>query len=270
MNIKNHQFLKMWPDHDFPFKEDTLMQDIPTLQVLLPAPEKANRAAVVVLPGGGYTNLAPHEGVTVGEWLAEAGFTAFVLAYRRLLFPVPLVDAQRAMRFVRFQAAEWNLDPDKIGILGFSAGGHLASTLANHYLGPDETAADLVDRTSDRPDFQVLVYPVISMTKVGHERSRLNLLGSNPSDEMIDKLSNEKQVTANTPPAFIFHSTGDNSVDVKNSDLYVEALEKAGVPFEYIRGDFGGHGIGVHPFWADQCISWLQALVKQKVTSREK
>lgn len=265
MNVKSHQFLKMWSENAYPYMENTLLQDFPTLQVVLPDPEKSNRAAVIILPGGGYANLANHEGVTVAEWLAEAGFTAFVLAYRRgpeYPFPIPLIDAQRAIRFVRSQAEEWQIEADKIGILGFSAGGHLASTIANHFAGPDPSAADPIDSFSDRPDFQVLIYPVITMGKNGHERSRINLIGTDPTQDLIEKLSNEKQVTAKTPPAFLFHSTGDKSVDVINSDNYVESLQAAGIPVKYIRGDLGAHGIGVHPYWADECIDWLQAFVK--------
>jgi acetyl esterase/lipase len=264
MDFKNYKFLKIWPEHELPYAETTQPQDIPTLQVVLPASaNKANGGSVIIFPGGGYTKLAPHEGVEVGEWLAKAGFTAFVLAYRRgpdNPYPVPLVDGYRAIRFVRYHAQEWGLNPDCVGVLGFSAGGHLASALATHPLEADPRATDPVDREPARPAFQVLIYPVISMGQVGHERSRLNLLGSRPKEELVRWMSNENHVTAATPPAFLFHSTADKSVKVANSDHYAASLEGAGVPCRYIRGDFGKHGIGVHPCWSEACLEWLQTI----------
>jgi acetyl esterase/lipase len=263
MDLKNYKFFHIWPDNALPYAETTQPQDIPTLQVVLPTPEKANGFSVIIFPGGGYTQLAPHEGVTVGEWLAEAGFTAFVLAYRRgpdNPYPVPLLDGYRAVRFIRHHASEWGLNPQGIGVLGFSAGGHLASTLATHFVEAEQALTDPVGQESARLDFQILIYPVISMGGVGHERSRLNLLGSKPDESLVELLSNEKHVTAETPPTFIFHSTGDKSVKVANSDRFAARLEEAGVPYKYIRGDFGKHGIGVHPCWSGECLEWLQSL----------
>lgn len=263
MDLKNYKFFHIWPEDELPYAETTQPQDIPTLQVVLPTPEKANGSSVIIFPGGGYTQLAPHEGVTVGEWLAEAGFTAFVLAYRRgpdNPFPVPLLDGFRAIRYVRHYAPNWGLDPKAIGVLGFSAGGHLASTIATHFIEAEPPLTDPVGKEPARPGFQILIYPVISMGRVGHERSRLNLLGSKPDESLVELLSNEKQVTADTPPTFIFHSTQDKSVRVENSDHYAASLEAAGVPYKYIRGDFGKHGIGVHPCWSDECLEWLENL----------
>lgn len=263
MDLKNYKFFHIWPENELPYVETTQPQDIPTLQVVLPAPKKANGSSVIIFPGGGYTQLAPHEGVTVGEWLAGAGYTAFVLAYRRgpdNPFPVPLLDGYRAIRFVRYHAPEWGLNPHQIGVLGFSAGGHLASTLATHSIEAEPGVTDPVGQTIARPDFQILIYPVISMGAVGHERSRLNLLGSKPDESLVELLSNENHVNADTPPAFLFHSTEDKSVRVANSDHFAASLEAAGVPYRYIRGDFGKHGIGVHPCWSDECLEWLQTL----------
>jgi acetyl esterase/lipase len=256
----------LWAAQALPYAGQTAAQDVPTLQIVLPAPEKANRVAVIVLPGGGYANLAPHEGLAVGKWLAAAGYSAFVLAYRRgpaYPHPVPLTDALRAIRLVRSRAAGWNLNEDRIGILGFSAGGHLASTAAAHPGLPKAEAADPVERVSARPDFQILIYPVITMHRAwGHEGSRLNLLGSAPSAELVELLSNENRVTAQTPPAFIFHSTLDEAVPVENSDKYAASLEAAGIPYRYVRGGYGPHGIGLDPSWTGECLSWLEGRVK--------
>lgn len=263
MELKNYKFFHIWPTNELPYADTTQPQDIPTLQVVLPTPEKANGGAVIIFPGGGYTKLAPHEGVEVAEWVAGAGFTAFVLSYRRgpdNPYPVPLLDGYRAIRFVRYHGREWGLNREGIGVLGFSAGGHLASALATHPLEGDLSTMDPVAKELARPDFQVLIYPVISMGRAGHERSRLNLLGSRPDESLVHWMSNENHVTADTPPAFLFHSTGDKSVKVANSDLYAASLEAAGVPYKYIRGDFGKHGIGVHPCWAEACLEWLQTL----------
>ncbi len=263
MDIKKYKFFHIWPNNELPYAETTQPQDNPTLQVVLPAPKRANGSSVIIFPGGGYTQLAPHEGVTVGEWLAGAGFTAFVLAYRRgpdNPFPVPLLDGYRAVQFVRHHSGRWGLNPHQIGVMGFSAGGHLASAISNHFIEVEPALSDPVSQEPARTDFQILIYPVISMGGVGHERSRLNLLGSRPDERLVDMLSNENHVTPETPPTFLFHSTADKSVKVANSDRLAASLEAAGVPYKYIRGDFGKHGIGVHPCWAEECLKWLQSL----------
>ncbi|MBN9388624.1 MAG: alpha/beta hydrolase [Chloroflexi bacterium] len=264
MALKDKEVMKLWDDAKLPFGEKTAAEDIPTLQAFLPDPAKANGRAVVVLPGGGYSGLAPHEGAPVAEWLVEAGYTAFVLLYRRgtnYPNPVPLTDAQRALRLVRSKAGEWGIAADKIGILGFSAGGHLASTAATHLTEPDPAAPDPVDRVSARPDFQILVYPVISMGEEGHAGSRLNLLGENPTPEQVQNFSNQTRITEKTPPAFLFHSTLDDVVLVANSDQYVAGLEKAGIPYRYVRGEYGGHGIGLNDCWTGDCLTWLETVV---------
>ena len=237
--------------------------DTPAVQVFLPTAGKACGAAMVVCPGGGYGTHAPHEAGVVGRWFASNGITAFVLRYRlgpKYRHPIPLTDAQRAIRFVRANAKQWKLDPARIGIMGFSAGGHLASTAATHYDAGRPDAEDPVERVSCRPDVQILIYPVISMGPQGHAGSRNNLLGPNPPPELIDLLSNEKQVTIDTPPAFLMHSVKDQTVPVANSDMYVEALKRAGVRHLYVRGDLGPHGVGLKDTWTPQCLEWLRAI----------
>lgn len=257
--LKDRETYKLWPGRA-PGQEGDEAKDIPVVQAFLPAEGKATGASFVVCPGGGYGGLANHEGPVVGEWFAKHGVTAFVLRYRlgpKYHHPIELGDAQRAIRFVRFHSADWKLDPKRIGIIGFSAGGHLASTTATHFDNGMADATDPVDKVSCRPDLQVLVYPVITMHPGGHAGSRQNLLGSSPSAALVDELSSEKQVKKDTPPAFLVHSTQDKGVPVGNSDMYAGALYEAGVPYEYIRGPMGGHGFGLTKDWTPQCMKWL-------------
>jgi len=240
--------------------------DHPTLTVY-PA-EGGTGAAIVVCPGGGYGMLAPHEGEPVARWLNTLGITAGVLKYRlgpRYHHPAELHDAQRAIRMLRARAAEFALDPHRIGILGFSAGGHLAATAATHFDAGDPTAHDPIERVSCRPDLAVLVYPVITMTgPFAHAGSRENLLGDHPSQELMDLLSNEKQVTKDTPPCFLMHTADDPGVPVENSLMFAEALRKAGVPFELHIYQHGPHGVGlatndpVLSTWTTLCAGWLR------------
>jgi acetyl esterase/lipase len=260
--LKNEQTINLWPDKAPGQLADT-PADIPAIQVYVPAPGKATGASFVVCPGGGYGGLAQHEGPVVGRWFADNGITAFVLRYRlapKYHHPAPLTDAQRAIRFVRSHSKDWGLDPKRIGIMGFSAGGHLTSTAATHYIPGDRNSDDPVERVSSRPDLQILIYPVITMGPGGHEGSKNNLLGKDASKEMINLFSNEKQVTKDTPPAFLMHSVSDTAVPVGNSDGYTAALKAAGVPFEYVRGELGQHGVGLQKTWTPQCIKWLQSL----------
>ena len=246
-------------------------KDRPTLTPYLLAAEKATGTAVIIFPGGGYGGLAKdHEGVQIAEWLNSIGITAFILQYRLpadgYRHPTPLMDAQRAIRVVRSHAAEWKIRPDRIGILGFSAGGHLASTAATHFEKPVATGdkADSVDTLSCRPDFQILIYPVISMdAAITHRGSRNNLLGDTPSEELVRLLSNELQITEKTPPAFLVHADDDKAVLPENSIRYYLGLRKANVPAElhiYLKG---GHGFGIRPSagpaakWTDRCGEWL-------------
>ena len=241
--------------------------DIPTLTPYLPSKEKATGAAIIVCPGGGYEHLATHEGEPVAEWLNSLGITAFVLKYRlgpRYHHPAPLEDAARAIRTVRARAAEWNLDPERIGILGFSAGGHLASTAGTHFDSGRLDASDLIERVTSRPNLMILIYPVISMREKGHAGSRRSLLGTEPSPQLIALLSNEEHVTKETPPTFLVHTMADASVPVENSLLFVAALRKADVPFEFHLYEQGRHGFGlggndpILSSWPGRCADWLR------------
>ena len=237
-----------------------------------PAPkEKATGTAVIICPGGGYAGLAiRHEGLQVAQWFNSFGVTAFVLTYRQPDDAImenksigPMQDGQRAMRIVRRHAKEWGINPDKIGIMGFSAGGHVASTISTHY---NEKVYDPVDSTSARPDFSLLIYPVISMdSTITHWGSRVNLLGNNPTPEQVKHFSNELQVNAQTPPAFLVQSMDDNVVPVRNSIVYALALKKYKIPCELHLYQSGGHGYGMAPggstqsTWPEACHKWLEA-----------
>lgn len=245
----------------------------PSIEVRLPARGNATGQAVVVCPGGGYGGLAyDWEGTDMAGWLNSRGIAAIVLTYR---LPVdgdvehqkwlcPLLDAQRAIRLTRARASEWGVDPARVGIMGFSAGGHLASTAGTHFDAGNAEAADPVDRFSSRPDFMILVYPVISM-KVGttHGGSRQNLLGDNPSEELVAHYSNELQVTDDTPPTFVLHAADDPAVPVQNSLLFYNALLAHHVPAEMHIYPHGGHGFsfgydkGRVQDWKQICAHWL-------------
>ena len=255
-------FVNLWPAHQVPHAQGDAKSDTPALQIFLPPPGKATGAAIVVCPGGGYGALAPYEGSKVAQWLAENGIAGYVLRYRlgpKYHYPAEIEDGQRAVRYVRAHAEEWKIDPHRIGIMGFSAGGHLASSVATHYTAGETASADPVDRVSSRPDLQILVYPAIDLGGPdAHIGSRDNLLGKNPKPELIELFSNQKQVTKETPPAFVVHSIVDKGVPVSNSDNYVEALKAAGVSYEYIRLEAGAHGFGLTDKWTPQCIQWLR------------
>jgi acetyl esterase/lipase len=260
--LTDKTFLRLWPG-PAPAAQGETPEDIPAVQVFLPKPGTATGASIVVCPGGAYGFRAGHEGAAVGEWLAANGITGFVLRYRlgpKYHHPVELGDAQRAVRYVRANAATWKLDPKRVGIIGFSAGGHLASSAATHFTAGDPKAADPVEQVSSRPDLQILVYPVVTMGAKTHGGSRDNLLGKKPAAEILELLSNEKQVTAETPPAFLVHSTEDKAVPVENSDMYAEALKRAGVPCEFVRGAIGGHGFGLQKSWTEACLKWLRTM----------
>ena len=250
--------------------QSTSQVSIPTLSVFLPKEIKQNQTAVIILPGGGYTHLAfDKEGTKVAEWLNTLGIAAFVLKYRLpndLIMTNkvvgPLQDAQEAIRMVRLNAAIWNIDPAKIGIMGFSAGGHLASTLSTHY---DERVYETGSKLSARPDFSLLIYPVISMQNdITHKGSQTSLLGQNPSQQDVDFYSNEKQVKPQTPPAFLVHATDDGVVMAENSVNYYLALKKNGVSAELHLYEKGGHGFGLgvndtSKFWTKACEEWLKS-----------
>ena len=250
--------------------QSTSQVSIPTLSVFLPKGIKQNQTAVVIFPGGGYTHLAiDKEGTKVAEWFNAQGIVAFVLKYRlpnNLIMTNktvgPLQDAQEAIRVIRLNAAVWNIDPNKIGVMGFSAGGHLASTLSTHY---DDRVYETSSKISARPDFSLLIYPVISMENdITHKGSQISLLGENASQQDIDLFSNEKKVTAQTPPAFLIHATDDNVVLPENSINYYLALKKNGVTAELHLYEKGGHGFGLgvndtSKFWTKACEEWLKS-----------
>jgi len=242
--------------------------DRPSLTIHLPASNGVH-SGVVVCPGGGYAMLAvDHEGRQIAEWLNARGVAAFVLRYRlgpRYHHPIELGDAQRALRFVRFHAADYGVANDKIGIWGFSAGGHLASTAGTHFDAGNANAADPIDRLSSRPDFMILAYPVISFTTpYTHRGSLRNLLGDNPDPKLVASLSNETQVTSQTPPAFLFHTSTDTGVPPENSVLFYLALRKAGVPAEMHIYERGEHGVGLAPSdpvlstWPRRLEDWMK------------
>ncbi|MFM1941892.1 MAG: hypothetical protein RI897_874 [Verrucomicrobiota bacterium] len=244
-------------------------EDIPTLTPYLPQGATGSVAAVVVCPGGGYGGLAGHEGEDYALYLNKLGVAAFVLKYRLgsqgYRHPVMLGDAARAVRLVRSRADEWGVDPQRVGIMGSSAGGHLASTLVTHFDGGDPAAEDKVERQSSRPDLGILCYAVISMGEFTHQGSKRNLLGEGPSEELVREVSNELQVTERTPPCFIWHTWEDQAVPVENSLQFAAALRRAGVPFDLHVYERGRHGIGlrdkapfehVHP-WAEDLAFWL-------------
>jgi acetyl esterase/lipase len=262
--------IPFWPN-GAPGALGTNATDIPTLTPYVPDATNTRGAAMVISPGGGYGMLAPHEGNDYALWLNQHGVTCFVLKYRLgssgYHHPAMLNDAARAVRWVRAHADDYKIDPHRVGIMGSSAGGHLAATLLTHFDYGDTNATDVIERQSSRPDLGILCYAVISMGEFTHQGSKENLLGKNPSPELVQLLSNELQVTANTPPCFIWTTFEDNVVPMENSMLFAEALRKNHVPFDLHVYEKGGHGMGVadkppfaHPHpWANDCLFWLKA-----------
>lgn len=257
--------LPLWPDGapGALGKED---KDIPTITPYLADAANATGAAMVIFPGGGYGGLAPHEGKGYADWLVTNGISCFVVKYRLgpggYHHPAMLQDAARAVRFVRARADEWKIDPKRVGVIGSSAGGHLASTLATHFDSGKADASDAIDRQSSRPDLAILCYAVITMGANTHQGSKNNLLGKNPDPELVKNLSNELQVTKDTPPCFLWHTWEDSAVKVENSLEFAAALKRAGVPFDLHIYQKGAHGMGLgkgekHP-WAADCIYWLR------------
>jgi len=262
------QILPLWQG-PAPGAQGNEDKDIPTITVYLPRNAAAGMTAVVVCPGGGYGALAMnHEGRQVANYLNSVGIAAFVLKYRlgpKYHHPVEIGDAQRAIRTLRSHAAEWRINPDHIGIMGFSAGGHLASSASTHFDAGKADAADPIDRVSSRPDFSILGYPVISLVAPWtHQGSKKNLLGENPDPELAKSLSGENAVTAQTPPTFIFQTNADTTVPAENSVQYYLALRKAGVAAEMHIFQRGPHGVGLgmEDFslaeWPALLVNWLR------------
>jgi acetyl esterase/lipase len=257
----------LWPDGapNAIGKDDV---DIPTLTPYWPSQPAATGTAVIICPGGSYTHLSmENEGSRVAQWLNSLGVPAFVLKYRlgpRYHHPTMMWDAQRAIRYVRTHAADFHLQADRIGIMGFSAGGHLASTAGTHFDTASADAPDPIDRADDRPDFMILGYPVISVIEpFSHKGSRDNLLGPNPDPTLLELMSNERQVTPRTPPTFIFHTDDDATVPIENAVVFFLALKKNGVPGEMHIYAHGKHGLGmaqgdpILSTWTARLADWL-------------
>ena len=261
--------LPLWPD-GAPGALGSNTNDIPTITPYL-CESNATGAAMVICPGGGYGWLAPHEGHDYALWLNQHGVTCFVLKYRLgshgYHYPAEFEDVTRAMRWVRAHAKDYDIDPHRVGVMGSSAGGHLAATLLTHFDAGDTNSPDLIERQSSRPDLGILCYAVISMGEFTHQGSKENLLGKNPTPELVHLLSNELQVTPNTPPCFIWCTYEDKTVPMENSLMFAEALRKNHVPFDLHIYQKGGHGMGLkdkppfaHPHpWAGDCLFWLKA-----------
>ena len=271
------QTFPLWPGKA-PLAVGDTATDKPTLTAY--RPEKPNGTAVVVCPGGGYGGLAmDHEGKQIAEFLTKQGVTAFILKYRTAnkerpgpLMEAPMLDAQRAIRTVRAKAKDYGIDPKKVGIWGFSAGGHLASTATTHFDAGLLKDGDDIDKTSCRPDFAILAYPVITMEAgVTHGGSRTNLLGAKPDAKLVELYSNEKQVTKETPPVFLFHTSADTAVPPENAVRFYLACKAAKVPVEMHIYEKGRHGVGLGSdpkwtggeksvaTWPDRLTDWMKA-----------
>lgn len=263
--------LPLWPN-GAPGALGTSSNDIPSVTPYLPDSAQATGAAMVICPGGGYAALSPHEGSDYALWLNQHGVTCFVLSYRLSSHgyhhPVMLQDAARALRLVRAKAADWSIDPKRIGIMGSSAGGHLASTLLTHFDSGNPHAADPIERQSSRPDLGVLCYAVITMVgQYANQGVTTSLLGPNPSPDVLRLLSNGYQVTSNTPPCFIWATCEDDIVPMENSLIFAEALRVNRVPFALHIYEKGAHGMALgdeqppfaHPHpWTADCLFWLK------------
>lgn len=249
-------------------KDWMLMVTASTITPYLPANGTADGTAIIIFPGGGYSGLSmENEGSNIAAAFNKFGVTAFVVTYRLPSDDImvdktigPLQDAQQAVLMVRKNASQWGIKPDKIGIIGFSAGGHLASTEGTHF---DKLVIEDKEGISVRPDFMVLLYPVITFGPMAHVGSRENLIGKTPSQELIDLYSNEKQVTANTPPTFLVHAEDDNVVPVENTLMFYDALLKSKVKAEMHIFQAGGHGFGLDnpktkDKWIDWCKNWME------------
>jgi len=255
----------LWPD-GAPFARGDQDEDRPELIPFPAMNGKDPASAVIICPGGGYARHAPHEGQPVAEWLNSIGISAFVLKYRVAPYrhPAPLTDARRAIRYVRFYANEFGIDPHRVGILGFSAGGHLAAAAGTQFDYGDAHAADPIERQSSRPDVMILCYPVITFLEYRHHGSMANLLGEHPPFALREQLSLERQVTSDTPPTFLWHTSDDEGVPVENSLLFASALSRHRVPFELHSYESGRHGLGLaqdHPqarTWTRLCELWLR------------
>lgn len=270
-----HSPFPLWPGSPPGALGNDKERDIPGLTPYVPAAGNNQGAAMIICPGGGYGHLAAHEGADYALWLSEQGITCFVLQYRLgthgYQHPVMLYDIQHAIRYVRSHATSWGVDTGRIGVMGSSAGGHLAATAMTHFDAGNADSTDAVERVSSRPDLGILCYPVISMGYSTHGGSRSNLLGPTPSPQLIELLSNELQVTEQTPPCFIWHTRDDEAVKVENSLEFASVLQRNGVAFDLHIYQQGRHGLGLgaaytpgqthaemlHP-WTQNLLHWLR------------
>ncbi len=262
----------LWPAGKAPIGGGKTEDCMKELEVFLPPADKANGAAIVLCPGGGYIrHVTEREGYPIAQWLNEHGIACVILEYRlpELRHQVPLLDAQRAIRLTRANAAKWKIDASRIGILGFSAGGHVASTALTHFNAGDAANADPIERLSCRPDFGWLVYPVVTMGEFTHTGSKEKLIGSNTAPDLVRLYSNETQVTAETPPTFLAHAIDDKPVPPENSRQFVAAMKQHNVPFELLELPSGGHGLNgcKGPLWEQWKAAALKWLVSRNVIS---
>jgi len=272
--VTSQEAQPLWPD-GAPGALGNNEQDIPTITPYYPEKDESSdtpRPAIVIFPGGGYGGLAEHEGRDYAQFLNQQGLAAFVVKYRLgsagYRHPIMIMDAARAVRWVRYNAEKLGVDPRRIGVMGSSAGGHLTATLLTRFDPGDIASADSVDRVSSRPDIGILCYPVITMGQFTHLGSKRNLLGERPTNEMVEALSNEKQVQATTPPVFVWHTWEDQAVPVENALMFATALRQEGVTFDLHIYTKGRHGIGLntkppefenpHP-WTQDLLFWLKA-----------
>ncbi|RED61763.1 alpha/beta hydrolase [Cohnella lupini] len=265
LTANDKEWIVLWPE-GAPLAQGSTEEDIPAIQAF--PVQGVGRGAVVVCPGGGYGMRAGHEGEPIALWLNSLGIHAFVLRYRvaPYRYPCALTDVQRAVRYVRHHSGEWGINAGKIGVLGFSAGGHLTASIGTHYDSGNPEAMDPIDRQSCRPDAILPCYPVITLKPpFYHGGSAINLLGDNPDPELIELLSCEGQVTPDTPPTFIWHTSDDAAVPVENALLFAAALSKNKVPFDLHVYEHGSHGLGLaeaNPHvksWTAVCGTWLES-----------
>jgi acetyl esterase/lipase len=260
----------LWPTNQAPIGGDKYEDCTKELEVFLPPADQANGAAIVLCPGGGYIrHVTDREGYPIAQWLNAHGITCVILEYRlpELRHPVPLLDAQRAIRLTRAKADAWKINPQRIGILGFSAGGHVASTALTHFNAGVPASADPIERLSCRPDFGWLVYPVVTMGKFTHTGSKEKLIGTNAAPDLVRLYSNETQVTAKTPPTFLAHAIDDQPVPPENSRQFVASMKRHNVSVELLELPSGGHGLNgcKGPLWEQWKAAALIWLAKQKV-----
>jgi len=258
------ELFSLW-DSKAPVGDGTFQTD--DAEITLFRADHSNGAAMVICPGGGYGGLVMGpEGQGIALWLNQHGIAGVVLKYRlpRGNYMVPMLDAQRAIRTTRFHSKEWGIDPTRIGIIGFSAGGHLASTAGTHFDTGNQKSSDPIEQVSCRPDFMILIYPVITMGDKGHPGSRKNLMGPDPKPEEVEQFSNEKHISPQTPPTFLAHALNDTVVPAENSRMFFEALQANKVPAKFLELPEGGHGLNGYKgpmwdAWQAQSLAWLGA-----------